>query len=152
MSPMTPQMFHQQYGALPWRGCSHLEYLLISSRQSRRWVIPKGWPIKKLAPHEAARREAFEEAGIGGEIASEPFGRYFYLKRNSDWSVMPCRVDVFPMHVSNQLASWPERHERETRWFTPADAAAAVAEPDLAALIRGFADQWVTVSAGHMQG
>lgn len=130
----------QQYAALPWRARGDLEIMLISSRETKRWIIPKGWPSRKLEPHEAAKREAFEEACIGGEISSESFGYYHYVKRLAQGSLQPCRVDVFAMRVTNQLKTWPERHERETRWFSPEEAAQAVMERDLSDLILSFAD------------
>lgn len=130
----------QQYAALPWRSGEYLEILLISSRETRRWVIPKGWPMGKQAPHDAAAREAFEEAGVRGEIASSPIGTYCYDKLMPDGTLLACRVDVFPLRVKQRMKDWPEKHQRTLRWFTAGEAAAAVKEAGLADLIRLFAD------------
>jgi 8-oxo-dGTP pyrophosphatase MutT (NUDIX family) len=109
--------------------------MLVTSRETRRWVLPKGWAEKSLAPHELAAKEALEEGGILGEVAPEAVGTYGYTKHLSDSRSVPCHVDVFPLHVERLLDDWPERHQRERRWFTPAEAAAAVNEADLAALL-----------------
>ncbi|NNM71739.1 NUDIX hydrolase [Enterovirga aerilata] len=125
-----------QYGALPFRFAeSGLEILLATSRETRRWVIPKGWPMKGKAPHRTAEREAFEEAGLKGKIQHRAIGSYRYEKKLKDGALVECQVDVFPLKVSGQRRRWPEYEQRETRWFEPAEAAAAVQEPGLAALI-----------------
>jgi 8-oxo-dGTP pyrophosphatase MutT (NUDIX family) len=71
-----------QYGALPYRFTPHaaLEILLVTTRQTRRWIIPKGWPIKGLRPAKSAAREAFEEAGVRGKISAKPLGLFTYEK------------------------------------------------------------------------
>lgn len=128
-----------QYAALPWRKADTLEILLVSSRETKRWVIPKGWPIPGLAPHDAAAREAFEEAGIKGRTEPAALGHYHYLKRRKRGTGQLCRVEVFALEVESQAADWPERDERTRRWFSAAAAADAVEESELKALIRGFA-------------
>jgi 8-oxo-dGTP pyrophosphatase MutT (NUDIX family) len=128
----------RQIGALPFRRLRGGEYqvLLVTSRESRRWVIPKGWPMKGRKPHEAAEREAYEEAGLVGQIGKRPLGFYLYEKRLKNRDSVLCQVKVFPLEVRKQLNRWPEQHERELRWFSPSDAADAVSEPGLAAIIR----------------
>lgn len=129
----------QQYAALPFRvGEVGLEIMLVSSRETRRWIVPKGWPIKGHAPHEVALVEAMEEAGLVGDIAAEPVGTYGYKKRRKNGAVIPCRVDVFPLRVTRQRESWPEKAERTTRWFTRDEAAESVSDAELGDLIRGF--------------
>ena len=129
----------KQYAALPFRaGPSGVEILLITSRETRRWVIPKGWPMKDKAPHEAAAQEAHEEAGLEGDVADRPIGAYRYGKRLKTGQERPVDVWVFPMRVSAENNDWPEKDERERRWFAPADAAAAVVEPELKVLIMAF--------------
>jgi 8-oxo-dGTP pyrophosphatase MutT (NUDIX family) len=127
-----------QYAALPYRLASNLdlEVLLVTSRETRRWVIPKGWPVQKLTPHRSAAHEAMEEAGLVGRIGRRPIGTYRYRKRLSTGSVVPCQVMVFPLKVSKQLTSWPEKDQRRTKWFKPAAAAKAVKEPELRAIIK----------------
>lgn len=128
-----------QIAALPWRhGKKGLEILLISSRETKRWVIPKGWPMKGRKPHAAAAQEAKEEAGLLGKIVKEPIGHFHYVKNMSDGTAQLCRVDVFPLEVEKQRKSWPERDQRITRWFLLEEAAELVREPELIALIRAF--------------
>jgi 8-oxo-dGTP pyrophosphatase MutT (NUDIX family) len=109
--------------------------MLVTSRETRRWVIPKGNPEKGLAPHALAAKEAYEEAGLVGELAPEPVGRYRYLKRLRGEKSVPIEVKVFPFAAEQQLADWPERGQRETRWFPPAEAAMLVGEGGLVELL-----------------
>ncbi|AWN35786.1 NUDIX hydrolase [Methylobacterium radiodurans] len=128
----------RQIGALPFqRGPDGaISVLLVTSRESRRWVIPKGWPMKGRKPYEAAAREAYEEAGLVGQIGKRPLGLYLYEKRLKNRDSVLCQVKVFPLEVRKQLTRWPEQDQRELRWFSPAEAAEAVNEPGLAAIIR----------------
>jgi len=128
----------RQVGALPFRRteAGGFEILLVTSRESRRWVIPKGWPMKGRKPFEAAAREAYEEAGILGHVGRRPLGFYLYQKRLKNRDSVRCQVKVFPLEVRKQLKDWPERDEREVRWFLPSDAAEAVTEAGLAGIIR----------------
>ena len=112
--------------------------LLVTSRETRRWVIPKGNPTSGLTPHAAAALEAEEEAGVRGAICPTPLGAYRYLKRQRNGASRMLDVDVFPLAVTQELESWKESGQRERRWFQLAEAADAVEEPDLAALIRSF--------------
>jgi 8-oxo-dGTP pyrophosphatase MutT (NUDIX family) len=128
-----------QYAALPWRQAGRrLEILLITSRETRRWVIPKGWPIKGRAPQEAAAVEAAEEAGVEGEIEAAAVGSYSYLKRIADDRTIPVQVIVFPLQVLGQTEQWKEKEQRELSWFPYRKASAMVAEPALKRLIRDF--------------
>ena len=129
----------RQYAALPYRCLDSLEILLISSRETRRWVIPKGWPMKGRKPHETAAREALQEAGITGRIGKEPIGSYQYIKRLNNGAPLLCTVDVFPMMVERQRDRWREQQERTVQWFLAEEAATAVEEPELQALIDAFA-------------
>jgi 8-oxo-dGTP pyrophosphatase MutT (NUDIX family) len=131
----------QQVAALPWRRTDGLEILLVSSRETKRWVIPKGWPIPGLSPHAAAALEAFEEAGIRGDVDASALGHFNYIKRRKDGTGKMCCVDVFALKVETQAQNWPEKDERTTRWFSQAAAAEAVEEPELKALIRKFAGE-----------
>jgi 8-oxo-dGTP pyrophosphatase MutT (NUDIX family) len=110
--------------------------MLITSRDTGRWVIPKGWPAEREAAWDSAAREAREEAGLVGQIQKRPIGSYHYMKQFDDGFPVWCTVEVFPLEVAEQLGSWPERGERATRWFTPDDAANAVDESELGTLIR----------------
>lgn len=127
----------KQYAALPWRHAgAGLEVLLISSRDTGRWVIPKGWPIKGLTPAETAAREAFEEAGLGGMVSKRPIGQFEYGKRIDNGVVQPCRVEVFGLEQMVQHQEWPEQGLRRLQWFSVAEAAEAVDEPELKDIIR----------------
>ena len=129
----------KQYAALPWREFGgRREVLLISSRDTGRWVIPKGWPIRGLSPPETAAREAYEEAGLGGQISKKPIGKFAYPKRLDDGKVQTCMVDVFALEQMIQHPSWPEQGQRTLQWFSVPDAANAVQEPELKEIIRKF--------------
>lgn len=133
-----------QYGALPFRfsPSGNLEFLVVTSRGRGRWIIPKGWPIKGLKPHESAAREAFEEAGVRGEVAAKSIGWFAYEKILDDESgTIPCEVRVFALKVKRQLKSWPEAGERELLWIDPNNMAALIEEDDLRRLMEGFADR-----------
>jgi len=128
-----------QYGALPWRwGEDGLEIMLVSSRDTRRWIIPKGWPMAGRSGMAAAAIEAMEEAGLLGVISEEPIGHFHYAKRLSR-RVDLCRVEVFALRVVRQRHHWPEKHERVTRWYPVAKAIERVSDPELRDLIASFA-------------
>ncbi|WP_205666138.1 NUDIX hydrolase [Aquabacter cavernae] len=129
-----------QYAALPYRQRQdgEVQVRLITSRETRRWVLPKGWPMKDIAPHKAAAREAFEEAGLIGNTSPNAIGLYTYEKRLSAVRSVTCDVMVFPMKVKRYLKKWPERSQRIGFWFTVESAAAAVQEEDLKELILRF--------------
>ncbi|HEY2659069.1 MAG TPA: NUDIX hydrolase [Caulobacteraceae bacterium] len=128
-----------QYAALPYRWTDGLvQILMVTSRETGRWVLPKGWPMARKKPHAAAGREAMEEAGVTGKIRKTPIGSYDYLKRLKTGGALVCTVKVYPLEVVRQLKRWPEQDQRTPQWFTPEEAAKAVHEPDLAALIRAF--------------
>lgn len=131
-----------QFAALPYRldKRGKIQILLISSRDTGRWIIPKGWPIEGRTGPETAEIEAYEEAGIRGKAGTEPLGTYDYLKREQNKSDRPCRVTVFAFHVLKDLNEWPEKSQRRQRWFSPGKAASKVDEPELAAIISAFKD------------
>ncbi len=126
-----------QYAALPYRfgAGGDLEILLVTTRESHRWVIPKGWPMKKRAPWRAAEREALEEGGVEGVIAKTHLGGYHYVKRGPNGEAWVCEVIVYPLKVRHELALWREGDQRSRGWFAAAQAADLVEEPDLKLLI-----------------
>ena len=129
-----------QYAALPWRQSEQtVEILLVTTRRTRRWIVPKGWPIPGCTPSQCAAHEAFEEAGIDGDIAERPLGSFHYEKRRKTGELLPCKVDVFPMQVLHQRRTWPEKAVRTTCWCSPEEALARVQEPGLRRLIARFA-------------
>ena len=132
------QVSGEQVAALPYRVGAIVEILVVSSRETRRWVLPKGWPMKGKTPHASAAREALEEAGLEGETGQEAIGTYHYVKRKKNGSAQQCAVAVFPMRVTHQRKNWPEKAERTTRWISVEEAASAVDEPELQQIILDF--------------
>lgn len=130
----------RQIAALPFRidAEGRVEVLLVTSRETKRWIIPKGWPMSGRKDHRAAEQEAFEEAGLKGRIGKKSVGRYRYDKRLDDGSAISCAVKVYPLEVSEERERWPERHQRTRRWYAAEEAAGLVQEGDLQSLLRGF--------------
>jgi 8-oxo-dGTP pyrophosphatase MutT (NUDIX family) len=131
----------KQVAALPFRvgPDGRIEVLLITSRDTGRWIIPKGWPMIGRKAHRAAEREAYEEAGLTGRIAADPVGWYRYEKRLDAGVALPCKVRVYPLRVEAQHERWPERDQRTLRWFAPEEAARLVHEDELQRLLAAFA-------------
>lgn len=128
-----------QVAALCWRrSAKGVRVVLITSRDTGRWVIPKGWPMRRRSEAEAAEREAWEEAGIRGRLSEQSVGLYTYRKVLGPGRAIPCVVRVFPLEVSEQLKTYPETGQRRIKWFSPARAARRVDEPDLARILREF--------------
>ncbi|MGB3386711.1 MAG: NUDIX hydrolase [Pseudaminobacter sp.] len=137
-----------QVAALPWREhAGTIEVMLITSRDTGRWVLPKGWPEGGEQLFESAAREAEEEAGLTGTMAQLEFGRYFYGKRMPSGMERRCEVLVFPMKVTAAAAKWPERDERQRKWFPASHAARLVQEQDLGELIERFGNSRHKVAA-----
>lgn len=127
-----------QVAALPVRRAGDgLEVLLVTSRETHRWIVPKGWPMKGRKDHDAAAREALEEAGVRGKIHKRPLGSYVYGKRLAE-GVEMCRVMVYRLDVEEECASWPEGDERDRQWLGVREAASRVEEPGLATIIRSL--------------
>jgi 8-oxo-dGTP pyrophosphatase MutT (NUDIX family) len=128
-----------QYAALPYRftPSAALEILLVTTRQTQRWIIPKGWPIKGLRPEKSAAREAFEEAGVTGRIGAKSIGLFAYDKI-LDQACIGYEVRVFPLLVKQQSESWPEIDERVVQWVAPERALAMIKEPELKVLVGAF--------------
>lgn len=134
----TPQA--RQVAALPWRrdSAGARQVMLVTSRETRRWIMPKGWTIDGLSEAASAAQEAYEEAGVRGWIAPTPIGVFDYDKRLSRGRTKAVRVAVFPLQVVQELDDWPERAERVRGWFTPDHAATLVQEEGLSALLRAL--------------
>jgi len=120
--------------------------LMVTSRETRRWIVPKGWQEKKVRDRDQARREAFEEAGVIGVISDKPIGGYRYDKRLKSGQIKAVDVAVYSLEACELLDEWPEMDERERRWMTPAQAAMAVQEGTLAALLLSMAVRAPSVS------
>jgi 8-oxo-dGTP pyrophosphatase MutT (NUDIX family) len=131
-----------QVGALCWRlRRGRVFVLLVTSRDTGRWIIPKGWQIAGLSMSEAARREAWEEAGVTGRIEPDPCGSFSYDKIIGPDLVVPCRVNIHALRVAEVSHRFPERKERRRKWFSAGKAAAKVSEPELRALLRQLGDE-----------
>lgn len=141
---MPEQLFNRsfelQFGALCYRKTEDgdLKVLLVTSRGTGRWIIPKGWPMDKKKPHEAALIEALEEAGVVGKVRKKPIGRYTYLKWLETGHVAPCMVEVFQIEVTKTVQKYKETGQRKVDWFSPDDAARLVREVELKSLIVNF--------------
>ena len=128
---------HRQVAAVPVRRRrdGRLEILLVTSRGTKRWIVPKGWPWPDRADHQAAAEEAREEAGIVGRVRRGPLGTYVYTKRRRTGALVEVKVRVFQIEVQRLMRRWLEKDQRVRRWFTIDAAAAAVTEPDLKEII-----------------
>ena len=132
--PQKAAYWYDQSAVIPYRRhheTAVLEVLLVTSRRRTRWVIPKGIIEPELTAQTSAVKEAFEEAGIRGNISEQPIGFYLYHK----WKGV-CRVEVFLLEVTDVFETWPEADERDREWMNVAEAARRVREEDLKALLR----------------
>lgn len=129
-----------QCAALPWRrnAAGEVEVMLITSRETRRWVIPKGWLMKGIGPGGSAAQEALEEAGVLGRLGKKTVGTYGYDKRLRSGRIQHVRVRVFALEVLGELDAWKEMAERERRWMAPDVAATLVEEAALQRLLAAF--------------
>lgn len=125
-----------QYGALCWRlRRDSLQVLLVTSRDTGRWVIPKGWPHEGSDGAQSAAREAWEEAGVEGTADPRCLGVFGYDKLHPRQESVPCVVGVYGLRVQRLLRRFPERAERRRKWFSVEKAAKRVAEPELRVLL-----------------
>ncbi|PDS45105.1 DNA mismatch repair protein MutT [Rhizobium anhuiense] len=131
----------QQYGALCYRvkkKSGEVEVLLMTSRDTGRWVIPKGWPMTRKCAHEVAMQEAFEEAGVRGVVEPETLGAYTYPKVLRDGVQVVCKVQVYALEVTNMVKNFKEKGERRIEWVSFDEAAGRVREPELRHLFLAF--------------
>ena len=153
-SPQTAQTKGQTGASRPVRRASlsftpaaALEILIVTTRTSKRWIIPKGWPIKGLKPAKSAAREAFEEAGVRGRVGMKSLGIFHYDKLLAESGIpVNCEVRVFPLLVKRQSEAWPEFEQRLIQWVEPARAVALIKEPGLKKLVAAFAKKIAVAS------
>lgn len=128
-----------QVAALPYRRSRSgaVDFLLLTSRETKRFVIPKGWRMKGKSDAQAAALEAGEEAGVGGRIDPVPVGTYRYWKRLRR-AFVPVSVTVYGLEVEDVLDDWKESKERSREWLSREQAISLVDEPELVTLIAGF--------------
>jgi 8-oxo-dGTP pyrophosphatase MutT (NUDIX family) len=126
-----PFGFYTQAAAIPYRiEGGEVEILLVTSRKNGRWIVPKGMIGLRASPGDTARREAFEEAGVLGEINSTPIGTYRNRKWGGEWTVA-----VYMMEVHTEVDRWPESSQRQRRWVEASLAAGMVDKKKLSRLI-----------------
>ncbi len=127
-----------QFAALCYRqvATDTPEICLVTSRTSHRWILPKGWPMDRMTPAQAAATEAFEEAGLRGRMFETCIGIYDTRKHHDP--IRPFLAMVFPMRIQTVLPKWPERKQRRRKFFTPERAAEKVDEPGLQAILLTF--------------
>ncbi len=132
-----------QYAALCYRidAKGRTKVLLITSRDTGRWVLPKGWPVAGKSAASSAAQEAYEEAGAKGVVDDDYVGMYFYGKVLGPKKICPCIVAVYPLLVTEMAPNFPEKGQRKLKWFNPKAAAGKVAEPELAAILAAFDPQ-----------
>ena len=128
-----------QFAALCYRVVKdRTQILLITSRGSGRWILPKGWPIDGVTPAQAAMTEAWEEAGVEGQATDTCLGLFSYAKTIGPEMQLPCIAMVYPVRVRALSRDYPEADHRKRKWFSRKKAARAVQEPELARIIKTF--------------
>lgn len=128
-----------QFAALCYRVVKgKIEILLVTSRRSKRWITPKGWPIDGKTPSESALTEAWEEAGVIGKVNPVGVGLFSYQKLVEDKGELPCVAMVYPVKVKSLASKFPEKGQRKRKWFSRKQAAARVTESELAHILRNF--------------
>lgn len=126
-----------QTGALPWRKSDKkvAEVLLVTGRQSGRWIVPKGWPMPGKSLAKAAAQEAFEEAGVRGSVDSKPLGSFRHIKEHVPLGTLEVSIVVHPFAVERELEKWPEHGQRQRKWFTIEQAVEQVDSRELGKII-----------------
>jgi phosphohistidine phosphatase len=110
-----------------------IRILLITSLKSRTWIFPKGFIEDELSAQQSAEKEAYEEAGIEGQVLDLLLGEYKYNK----WGGT-CHVKVFPMHVTKIFDEWPEDDLRKRKWMPLKNAGDIVEKSELQMLLKKF--------------
>lgn len=128
-----------QVAALCWRKeGAEPQVLLIRSLDSNRWIIPKGWPMRGKTLAQAAATEAWEEAGVKGQISPQPIGSFQYEKQRASGVKQSCTVQVYALHVTSIADDFPEAALRSPKWVSQSGAIARLREPDLQELIKTY--------------
>ena len=126
-----------QVAALPFvHEANTLKILLITDRKKEKWLIPKGWPVKKLTFPESAAQEALEEAGVKGIVRHESLGQFGYAKRMKRKQIIPCLVIVYGLCVTEQSSEWEEKGQRSLLWCSLDEAAEKVNDGNLGKLLK----------------
>ncbi|MCI2400386.1 NUDIX hydrolase [Aliiroseovarius subalbicans] len=138
--PLIKRPNRFQVAALCYRGKGdRKEVLLVTSRGTGRWILPKGWPIDGMNAAEAAMQDAWKEAGVtDGKLAKEPLGEFQFTKQMNEGAPARCSAQVYPIKVKAMEDDFPEAEERELKWVATEEAAEMVDEKDLQQLLRDF--------------
>ncbi|MGH1419868.1 MAG: NUDIX hydrolase [Hyphomicrobiaceae bacterium] len=132
-----------QCAALPFVICDDgMWVLLVTTRKTRRWILPKGWPKMGHSPHEIAAKEAFEEAGVKGCTFKDSIGSYSEKKRLHVFVSVPCNLNVYPLEVTEQHIHWREEAQRDRIWLPVKEAADRLSNKGLAQIIVNFSNRW----------
>jgi len=117
----------KQSAVIPYRiQDEQLEILLITSSGGKRWVIPKGMIEIFMKPHYSAAKEAWEEAGVVGDVSATSIGTYSYQKAGCNFS-----VDVFLLRVTKVFDDWQEAKNRKREWLSLKQAINQIQEVEL---------------------
>ncbi|MEM7519675.1 MAG: NUDIX hydrolase [Pseudomonadota bacterium] len=128
-----------QFAALCYRiRRGKVQVLIITSRRTKRWIMPKGWPMAGKTPGQSAAQEAWEEAGVKGKVSEVCMGIYAYGKVMAAGEDLPCIAMLYPLEVKSLSKVYPESTERSRRWVSPKRASRMVVEPELARMLRDF--------------
>lgn len=128
-----------QFAALCYRVKGRkVQILLVTTRRTGRWIMPKGWPIDAMTPQQSVAQEAWEEAGVTGRVDARPLGLYSYTKMLDDEDWLPCVAMLYPLRVKSLARDFPEKGQRKRKWVNRKQAAALVGEPELARMLRDF--------------
>ena len=140
LEPLLQRPKRQQVAALCYRGVGKgKQVLLVTSRGTGRWIIPKGWPIRGKNGSQSAMQEAWEEAGVReGTTGTAAIGSYTYDKQQSSGWSFPVETMVYPVAVETLEDEFPEVKQRERKWVSPRDAANLVQEPELKSIFRNM--------------
>ena len=116
-----------QVAAIPFKyEPDSLKVLLLTTRKTGKWIVPKGWPIEGLNFSQSAEQEALEEAGVKGLISKHPIGDFIYHKKIAPRRKVPCTVLTYGLHVTDQMSEWIEKGQREILWCSLLGAAKKV--------------------------
>ncbi|AML50262.1 MULTISPECIES: NUDIX hydrolase [Falsihalocynthiibacter] len=128
-----------QFGAICYRVANgKIQILLITSRRSRLWIVPKGWPINGKTPAQSAAIEAWEEAGAIGVMGDACIGLYSHTKKATKGEILPVMVSLFALQVKRTAKKFPEKSQRKRKWVSRKKAASMVSDPELGKILRGF--------------
>ncbi|WP_293446838.1 NUDIX hydrolase [Planktotalea sp.] len=140
VQPLIQRPNRVQVAAICYQGSgADRKVLVITSRETKRWILPKGWPIDGLDANSAAAQEAWEEAGVKpANINPDPIGTYDYEKRMDEGGTVSCETQVYAIEVDHLVDDFPEASERTRKWVSLAEAAELVDEPGLQDILRNF--------------